>query len=534
MATLTQLCNACGDQPQVLMQLAQPALDLWARWLEPVSEQQPAGGDISYHDDFQLMREEVNKLSGINSELICTLAEKLLPESSKDLRVATFYSWARLQQEGDAGLAQGLCLLAALLARYPDDAWPRRERPRRAALEWLAGSTLLDTLSLFPEVSKPDFRLAVGALALLEQLTQGWAADARPQLGALYAALENRMAQSGGIHAVVPQHTASGETAPGSNGSAFSAASHDITSGRELMEQAKILAKYLRDQPDGWLSAHRLIAGIRWDTLHQLPALDAAGCTRLAAPKADYRSQLKRLYLQQSWQELLEQADSMFAESVNHLWLDLQWYQHQALTRLGGLYQQWAEILRQDLQGLLRRLPGVQGLAWNDGSPFADEVTLNWIDQQMMDTSGGWGDERQHRAAPADDDDILQLEPEALALADKEGVEAALGWLQARPATAGARSRWLLQLLMARVSEQHGKNELAAHLLGALNDASAALTLQQWQPELVFEVKARSLHLLRIRAARSDSDRQRLQPQMEHLLNGLIQLDPVRAAVLCA
>ncbi|VEA72995.1 Uncharacterized protein conserved in bacteria [Serratia rubidaea] len=135
-------------------------------------------------------------------------------------------------------------------------------------------------------------------------------------------------------------------------------------------------------------------------------------------------------------------------------------------------------------------------------------------------------------AAPAQDD-ILLLEPEALTLADKDGIDAALGWLQNRPGADSARRRWLLRLLMARVAEQYGKNELATHLLHELDGAATALTLTHWEPELAFEVKARLLRLLRMRAGRNDSDKQRLQPQMEALLSGLIQLDPLRAAVLC-
>lgn len=530
MATLETLSNACGAAPQVLMQHTQQSLTLWARWLEPVSALQPAGEDISYDDDFQLIREEVNKLSGVNSELICSLAEKLLVQGGKDVRVATFYAWARLQQDGEAGFAQGLALIAALLARFGAEIHPRRERPRKAALEWLAGNRVLDTLSLYPEVSKDDFKQIVGALALIEQETAAWEAAARPELGALYGALENRMAQSGGMEAVVPQNSGGNEPLPAGGG--VFGVTEAISSGRELMEQAKRLAKYLHDQPEGWLSAHRLMKSVRWDTLHQLPALDAAGRTRLVPPKADYRAQLKRLYLQQSWPELLEQADRMFAEGVNHLWLDLQWYLYQALTRIGGMHEAWADIVRQDLRGVLHRLPGVESLAWNDGSPFADEVTLNWINQHVLDSAEGWGDDMESAAAPAQDD-ILLLEPEALTLADKDGIDAALGWLQNRPGADSARRRWLLRLLMARVAEQYGKNELATHLLHELDGAATALTLTHWEPELAFEVKARLLRLLRMRAGRNDSDKQRLQPQMEALLSGLIQLDPLRAAVLC-
>lgn len=56
---------------------------------------------------------------------------------------------------------------------------------------------------------------------------------------------------------------------------------------------------------------------------------------------------------------------------------------------------------------------------------------------------------------------------------------------------------------------------------------------QQWEPELLFEVQARHLKLLRIKAGRTESDKARLHTEMESLLAGLIAIDPARAAVLC-
>jgi type VI secretion system protein VasJ len=97
-----------------------------------------------------------------------------------------------------------------------------------------------------------------------------------------------------------------------------------------------------------------------------------------------------------------------------------------------------------------------------------------------------------------------------------------------------SRERWLLRLLMARIAEQTGKNELALHLLAELDIHSTTLTLTHWEPELLFEVKARRLKLLRTKAARSETDKARLQPEMDHLLAGLIAIDPGRAAVLCS
>ncbi len=57
----------------------------------------------------------------------------------------------------------------------------------------------------------------------------------------------------------------------------------------------------------------------------------------------------------------------------------------------GRTVEQMTAVIRQDLALLLERLPGLENLAWNDGTPFADEVTRNWIAQQvMMREDGAW------------------------------------------------------------------------------------------------------------------------------------------------
>ncbi|NUU64713.1 type VI secretion system protein TssA [Enterobacteriaceae bacterium BIT-l23] len=530
MAGLQSLIAACQADEETLLQLAQSDVNAWQRWLMPLGDAAPAGEDPGYDDDFQRIREEVNQLSGIDTGLICTLAEKLLTQTSKDIRVVTFYIWARLHQDGEEGLAQGLTLLAGMMQRFGAQLHPQRERSRKSALEWLGSSRVLDSLSLYPEVDPAMMRRITGALLLAEQAQASSDEANRPQLSALYQALETRLAQSGGTDSLVPQ-TSREEKAGTLSASDNVPVASTVKSGRDLLDQSRMLAKYLRDQPGGWLAGHHLIKSVRWDTLTELPPLDASGRTRLVPPKPDHRAHLKRLYLQQSWLELLEQADSLFAQGVNHLWLDVQWYIWQALQKTDGDAVR-AEIISHDLRGLLTRLPGLEALAFNDGTPFADEVTLGWISQQVLDSPGAWHDEPVNAVSPADDD-ILSLEPEVLARADSDGFEAALGWLQARPGLASPRERWLLRLLMARVAEQYGRNEMALHLLGELDGSARDLTLSQWSPEIIFEVKARRLKLLRTRAARSEADKNRLQPEMERLLSGLIAIDPARAAVLC-
>lgn len=184
MSTLQNLVTACQADETQLKQQAQARTESWHRWTTPVSDSQPTGEDPGYDDDFQRIREEVNKLSGIDTALICQLTEKLLTTTAQDIRVATYYCWARLHQEGEAGFAEGLELLAGMLQHFGTQLYPQRDRSRKAALEWLAGSRVLDSLSLYPEAS-------------------------RPELNALYSALGSRLIKAGGVDAVVPQNASS-------------------------------------------------------------------------------------------------------------------------------------------------------------------------------------------------------------------------------------------------------------------------------------------------------------------------------------
>ncbi|MCS2163722.1 type VI secretion system protein TssA [Scandinavium sp. H11S7] len=531
MATLQNLLLACAADESVLLEQARGQCELWVKWLAPLNGDTPTGEDPGYDDDFQQIREEVNKLSGIDTALICTLSEKLLTTVSKDLRVVTFYVWARLHQDGEVGLAEGLELLAGMLQRFGRQLHPQRDRSRKSALEWLGSARVLDSLSLYPEVDVTVMQRIAGALLLVEQAMNGSDNASRPQFSALHQALENRLIQSGGANSLVPQ-TRREESTTSTPSTSSAPEMTAVTSGRDLLDQAKVLANYLRDQPGGWLASHHLMTSVRWDTLTELPPLDVSGRTRLVPPKPDNRAHLKRLYLQQSWSELLEQADSLLAQGVNHLWLDVQWYTWLALGKLDSDSVR-ADIICRDLKGLLIRLPGLEALAFNDGTPFADEVTLSWIEEKVQDCMTGWND-GAISAVISTGDDILALEPEVLVQADSDGIEAALNWLQQRPGFTSPRNQWLMRLLMARVAEQYGKNEMALHLLGELDGSARTLTLQQWTPELMFEVKARRLKLLRAKAGRNETDKTRLQPEMDSLLSGLIALDPARAAVLCS
>lgn len=114
---LLTACATSKEEQQSIISRASGVLSLWDNWLLPFSSGHETGEDPAYDDDFQLMREEINKLSGTDPARLCELAQKCLCGTAKDIRVVTWYILARLSQDGEKGMVEGLLLLVALLTR---------------------------------------------------------------------------------------------------------------------------------------------------------------------------------------------------------------------------------------------------------------------------------------------------------------------------------------------------------------------------------------------------------------------------------
>lgn len=217
MTAANALLTLClPDEAQQSAQLArqQNLLSKWDNWLRPLAMGNGVGEDPACDDDFQLMHEEINKLSGIDTEKLCRLAENILCHTVRDLRVVTWYILARLQREGEAGLCEGLQLLTAMLSRYGEHCYPRRINARRAALEWLNGTRIQDVLSLWPAAGCEQTSQTAAVLSLLGRVLEDWPEGERPSLDGLARQLENRLAGSGGLDGLTTSDTHSSESSP--------------------------------------------------------------------------------------------------------------------------------------------------------------------------------------------------------------------------------------------------------------------------------------------------------------------------------
>ena len=522
---LTNLLSALfGARPP--SDLARSTQGRWDDWLRPVSEGAPTGADPGYDDDFLAIKEEVAKLSDVDDTLIVDIAERLLKQSAKDVRVAVYYVYGRMRRDGAEGVASGFELLSALVDRFGDALMPARAETRKAALEWLAGGTFADRLDRVQGLSDTLLERTLSALALITERTAQWPEAARPELDPLFRRFESRVETplpSVGANSGPPSGGASATTLP---------AAAEISSTRELLDRARQMAQFLRDQPQGYLAAYRLMRCVRWDTLTEVPPHEVSGKTRLVAPRAELRANLKRLMLQKQWPELLDRVEAAFAEGANHFWLDLQYYAFSAQERAGGEYAQIRELVATDCALMLERLPGLDQLAFSDGSPFADDSTLEWIARYATVRDVERGEAVVPVSVSSVNTDWAETEAQAFDLASQEGLDAAFAWLQRLPAQDGERDRFVRHLVMARVAERAERPDTALHLLSTLDIAAQRFQLAAWEPSLAFETKHHLLRLLKIRMNRKEADKPALATRIDALMGELTAIDPARAVTL--
>ncbi|MGH8788826.1 MAG: type VI secretion system protein TssA [Cupriavidus necator] len=514
--------------------LARSTQARWEAWLQPIQPGAAVGADPGYDDDFLAIKEEVAKLSDINDTLIVELAEKLLKSAAKDVRLAVYYVYGRMRRDGAEGISDGFELLSALVDRFGADLLPARTESRKAALEWLAGATFTGRLDRVQGLTGAPLERTLSALALILERTAHWPEAARPALDGLFRRFEERMEGGGealsaaSISDAAPEPSSAAHSPPGQG----LLKGGEVASTRDLLDRARQMALFLREQPQGYLAAYRLMRCVRWDTLIEVPPHETSGKTRLLGPRAELRAQLKRLMLQKQWPELLDRVEQAFAEGANHFWLDLQYFAFIGQDQAGGEYAHVRDQLATDCALMLERLPGLDQLAFADGSPFADDTTLEWIARHATVRDVERGEMMVPVSVSSVSTDWAETEAQAADLAVQQSLDAAFAWLQGLPVPDGGRDRFIRQLVMARVAERADRADTALHLLAALDLSARRFELAAWEPSLVFEAKQQQVRLLRARMSRKDSDKAALAQRIEALVGDLTTIDPARAVAL--
>ncbi|MBD3239045.1 MAG: type VI secretion system protein TssA [Chitinivibrionales bacterium] len=516
---------AAAHQPQQRDMTMSELLDIIIR---PLTGDSPCGENVSYDTDFDVIKREINKLSGIDCSLIDTTARRILAEKSKDLRVLSFLAFACLRGERWAELADVFEGMTRLVAAHFDGLYPERPRARHMALRWLSEQRFTDALEQSqpsPDAFEHVERLA-NALESLKPMLEQRFPDGAPFPSGLYAQVSRWRTACKPAPAPTVQSPAAPRPAEG-------APDEQAQTPSQAQAAVRKAAMFLIEKEPSRPGGYRLLRAARWDQLRTLPPSDS-GKTRLEGPNEQMRNSLRKLLADEDWTTLLNRSEQAFAGKAHHFWLDLQRFSYTACTKLGGEYAAVAEAIAIETAMLLRRVPELSSMAFSDGTTMCDPATVDWVEAVAMrslgmsDSAGG---------APAANDQSSAFETERRAVNELVGSgkaqEALVLLQQAIRASSDEQLNFRRKVLIGATLLHVKKVHVAVAVLETLTKAIDYYHLEHWAPDLagdalveLFRAYGMARKELPPGAQSNTTDR---RPEV---LAALSRVDPVRACSL--
>ena len=483
------------------------------------------GEDPRHGERFFLLRQEVEKRAEVKMDEVRRLALEILAQEGKDLRAACYLLWPLALGEGAAGLGNALALLQALIEQYGDALHPRKPGLRAAALRWLQGNRPRHAIEQAFADKATDATLLARIRAAVEGIRAAAIDGIAEELDWLLKPLEAAEARCAPAEEA-PEPAASGEGATEESSPkdesparpASAAAPASIESEADFMRQARGMLAWLEEQGEA-ARALGLRRSLRWSGLTEPPA--EQGRTRLPAPRAEARRGLEAAAQQGQHEEVLRLGEGLFMDQGGHLWLELQWLEHEAARALGR--QPLAALIAAETAALLQRLPGLAALSFEDGTPFAGPGMQAWL-EELQPTSEPASGAAQGQCSEA----LAALRDEARQKAAEAGLPAALELLQQAPAR-DAAERLQLRLWMAALCLQQKRADLAAPLLEEPGVEPAELGT--WQPGLGFELARLRRQVAQAQAAAAKgAAAEEWRRRAETAWRDMCRLDAARAA----
>jgi type VI secretion system protein VasJ len=528
-----------------------------AEWLAPIKPSAPAGDDARYDEGYGRIREAIKRVDmptgqPVDWPLVLRDGSALLLTRSKDLLIAGYVAYALLETKKLDGLITGLSVVDGLLTRYWEGLYPdqtRGTRGRGGALAWLLSR--LDRLSDYP-LAKDE----VGLLPELERAVRRLEASAdklgenRPAFGPLNAALTRlglaaellarhaapaqasaRVAAAPVAKPAAPAPAVPAPAVPAKPATVAAPVPRDTGPAPAVSNAAELNVFFSRLRGQLWDLANALRAASHRDPLaYRLsrvasyltlvdPLEHQNKVTALAPPSPFIVGEISALAEQKQWDKVLEIAEGSLRKSM--YLLDLHRHVHAALGCLGESYRAAQAAVEGELASLIRRVPELPDLKFQDGTPFADELTRSFL----SGLGRGTGTTSSAHADARDDPPREELEA-ASGLIAAGNTDQAIDAFHALLARIGqGRDRFRARLVMARACASAGSDALAVALFEGLVADLDRHGLDEWEPALASECLAGYHQLLKSLVAR---DKEMAQAAAV-VYRRLCRVDPKRA-----
>lgn len=147
----------------------------------------------------------------------------------------------------------------------------------------------------------------------------------------------------------------------------------------DAADRLAAVAAWCRQQDASNPAPYLMLRGYRWGELRGASATPDP--SQFEAPSTEVRTEIKRLFLEGSHDQMIQVAETCMATAAGRAWLDLQRYVVQAADNLG--YSGVAAAIRSELKALVTDFPDLVNAELMDGTPTANRDTQEWIRESV-------------------------------------------------------------------------------------------------------------------------------------------------------
>jgi type VI secretion system protein VasJ len=493
--------------------------------LKPISDASYCGEDGSYDSDFEAARTEADKSTENNYAVMEEASLRFLTKKSKDMRALGYLTFASAMNNSLDNFALAIQAYCKLVMERWDDIHPKRPNARANALKWLNGERILALLGGLDGGADYEGMLAASnLLAELRAFCDQKFPDSPPSFAG-FNKLVKELAEKNKPKPVeeTPQADSSSSSAPtGPSGPAIIASVDD--SFMAIQNGAFFLMENDRTNP----LPYRLIRILKWGPLNEaIP--NNGGRTMIPPPYSATLEAYQNMFANAQWPDLAKNGEEAFSGDGMLFWLDLQRYISSALLGMGPEYAGCSKAVRTELAILLNKFPNLASLSFDDGTPFADPMTQEWLQSDVLSLLGGGGG-----GGPAPvkkKGDVGEEQKQAALLLGEGKLEPALQVLRTGLANdSSEKNNFDRKLIMAELLFKGNKPHVARSLLEDLKLSIEKYSLLRWDPELCISVYHLSQKVyLALMAAAEDGSKPMLYEKAREMHTQIAKLDPVLA-----
>ncbi|MGH7496399.1 MAG: type VI secretion system domain-containing protein [bacterium] len=553
--------KAAEEEPEPAIQVPDHVKEL----LEPISAQAPAGQDLSGHELYLKLQMEIGKVKP-NYDHCQSWAEELLQEQSKDLNVITWLCFTWYRKEKIIGLKSGLLLMLKTLQQFGDRLHPADLAQRSRAFNFLNRKQLAKILAsekidasnaeqvrllhtVFLKL-KEEYRrqFSEDSLRLFKELQETIAEHVKTAAEEELKKEQTRKAEKSRPIAERMQERSAEQEAKSAPDKKPQATSITIGSFSDALPALKkALASSFEEQVEGKkrrkipedVNIYGLSRQLLWGKQTGLPPADKEGVTQIDGPTKEKQSYIQNFFRENNWDELIPEIEVRCMDDERFkFWLEAQRFVVQALEGKGGKGRQAAEEIKFHLARLINRLPGLARLRFKDKTtPFAEQETVQWLEEEVKGMLGGKGEERILPPIMGEDYEPINKEYETACAQLPENFEKNAEAMQ--KASAGdirRKGRFLRGLNLANFCLNAKQYELAKALLADLLKRIDEYHLTEWEPALCTAVW-QSTYLANVKLLQTDDQalqKASLLAQQKELFERISLYDGLRALTLAS